>query len=79
VAPGKFRARALMMLAFPKQYTGSTAGALFKQGAVYVNGERVVDPASELTLDEGEEAALVFKVGRKYAKVIGFPGGKSAP
>jgi len=77
VAPGKFRARSLMMLAFPEQYTGSAAGALFKQGAVYVNGERVMDPASELTLGEGDGAALVFKVGRKYAKVVGVAAGKS--
>lgn len=71
VAPGKFRARDLMMRAFPQQYTGSAAGALFKQGAVYVNGERVEDPARELVLGSGEGVALVFKVGRKYAKVVG--------
>ena len=71
VAPGKFRARDLMMRAFPDQYTGSAAGALFKQGAVHVNGERVLDPASELELAPGETGALVFKVGRKYAKVVG--------
>ena len=69
--PGKFRARDLMMMAFPNQYTGSAAGALFKQGAVYVNGERVSDPAGELVLGPGEASALVFKVGRKYAKVVG--------
>ena len=74
VEPGKFRARDLMMRAFSNQYTGSAAGALFKQGAVYVNGERVSDPGSELLLAEGEGAALVFKVGRKYAKVVGDPG-----
>jgi tyrosyl-tRNA synthetase len=71
--PGKFRARDLMMRAFPKQYTGSAAGALFKQGAVYVNGERLEDPAGELVLGVGESSALVFKVGRKYAKVVGDP------
>jgi tyrosyl-tRNA synthetase len=71
VASGKFRARDLMMRAFPNQYTGSAAGALFKQGAVYVNGERLEDPARELELAPGEAAALVFKVGRKYAKVVG--------
>jgi tyrosyl-tRNA synthetase len=72
--PGKFRARDLMMRAFPNQYTGSSAGALFKQGAVYVNGERLSDPAAELLLAEGEDAALVVKVGRKYAKVVGESG-----
>jgi tyrosyl-tRNA synthetase len=72
--PGKFRARDLMMRAFSNQYTGSAAGALFKQGAIYVNGERVSDPAGELELAEGEGAALVFKVGRKYAKVVGERG-----
>jgi tyrosyl-tRNA synthetase len=74
VAPGTFRVRALMMRAFPNQYSGSAAGALFKQGAVYVNGERVSDPAAEFTLGAGDGAALVFKVGRKYAKVVGAPG-----
>ena len=54
VEPGKFRARDLMMRAFPDQYTGSAAGALFKQGAVYVNGERVTDRASEVELGPGE-------------------------
>jgi tyrosyl-tRNA synthetase len=78
VAPGKFRARALMMRAFPDQYTGSAAGALFKQGAVHVNGARVSDPAAELALEAGDEAALVFKVGRKYAKVVGTPGAAPA-
>jgi hypothetical protein len=63
-----------MMRAFSDQYTGTAAGALFKQGAVYVNGERVTDPARELDVTAGEGAALVFKVGRKYAKVIGTPG-----
>jgi hypothetical protein len=72
--PGKFRARDLMMRAFPNQYTGSSAGALFKQGAVYVNGERLSDPGAELLLAAGEDAALVVKVGRKYAKVVGESG-----
>ena len=73
VPSGKFRARDLMMRAFPNQYTGSAAGALFKQGAVHVNGERLGDPAGELELVAGEAGALVFKVGRKYAKVVGDP------
>jgi tyrosyl-tRNA synthetase len=77
VAPGKFRARDLMLRAFPNQYTGSAAGALFKQGAVYVNGERGSDPAAELVLEGGEGAALVFKVGRKYARIVGTPGAKA--
>lgn len=71
VPPGKFRARDLMMRAFPDQYTGSAAGALFKQGAVHLNGERVLDPASEVDLGAGEASAVVVKVGRKYAKVVG--------
>ncbi len=69
--PGKFRARDLMMRAFPEQYTGSAAGALFKQGAVYVNGERWNDPGAEVELPAGDAGALVFKVGRRYAKVVG--------
>jgi tyrosyl-tRNA synthetase len=69
--PGRFRARDLMMKAFPEQYTGSAAGALFKQGAVHVNGERWSDPAAEVELRAGDAGALVFKVGRKYAKVVG--------
>jgi tyrosyl-tRNA synthetase len=72
VEPGKFRARDLLMRAFPDEYTGSKAGALFKQGAVYVNGARVTDVAMEIEVGgsspEGRE--VVFKVGRKYARVI---------
>ncbi len=74
IAPGAYKARALMMAAFPGQYTGSAAGALFKQGAVYANGERLSDPAGEVVLKAGDTAAIVFKVGRKYAKVVGDPG-----
>ena len=72
VPPGKFRARDLMMRAFPKQYTGSAAGALFKQGAVYLNGERVTDIGAEIEIGKGPGALAeaVFKVGRKFAKVI---------
>ena len=73
VEPGKFRARDLMMLAFPGEYTGSKAGALFKQGAVYVNGERITDMAAEIEVQPAagdDRAELIFKVGRKYARVI---------
>jgi tyrosyl-tRNA synthetase len=69
VEPGKFRARDLMMLAFPGEYTGSKAGALFKQGAVYVNGERITDIAASIEVGDGQ-AEVIFKVGRKYAKVV---------
>jgi tyrosyl-tRNA synthetase len=69
---GKFRARDLMMKAFPGEYTGSQAGALFKQGAVFVNGDRVMDFGAEIVLGEGQNAQreVVFKVGRKYARVV---------
>ncbi len=72
VAPGKFRARDLMMKAFPGEYTGNQAGAMFKQGAVFVNGERVTDFASDIALGPGagEQVEVIFKVGRKYAKVV---------
>jgi len=69
VEPGKFRARDLMMRAFPGEYTGSKAGALFKQGAVYVNGERVTDMAASIEVGDGQ-AEVIFKVGRKYARVV---------
>jgi tyrosyl-tRNA synthetase len=70
--PGAFRARDLMMLAFPNQYTGSSAGNLFKQGAVYLNGERVTDVTKELTLGRGAgaQAEIVVKVGRKIARIV---------
>jgi len=69
---GAFRARDLMMRAFPDQYTGSTAGSLFKQGAVHFNGERVTDVTKELRLGAGPGAAseIIVKVGRKIARVI---------
>jgi tyrosyl-tRNA synthetase len=72
VEPGKFRARDLMMRAFPQEYTGSKAGALFKQGAVYVNGERVTDIAAEIEVGGIPPAVpeVVFKVGRKYARIV---------
>lgn len=69
VEPGKFRARDLMMRAFPGEYTGSKAGALFKQGAVYVNGERITDMAASIEVGYGQ-AEVIFKVGRKYARVV---------
>lgn len=72
VEPGVFRARDLMMRAFPNEYTGSRAGALFKQGAVFVNGQRVTDMGSEIAVGSGPGAQpeVVFKVGRKYARVV---------
>ena len=72
VGAGKFRARDLMMKAFPDEYTGSQAGAMFKQGAVFVNGERVTDFAAEIVLGSGAGGVpeVVFKVGRKYARVV---------
>jgi tyrosyl-tRNA synthetase len=71
VQSGRFRARDLVMMAFPNQYTGSAAGNLFRQGAVYINGERVTDVARELDLRKGSETGeLVIKVGRKFAKVV---------
>jgi tyrosyl-tRNA synthetase len=72
VEPGAFRARDLMMRAFPDQYTGSSAGSLFKQGAVYMGGERVTDVAQEFRLGKGPGALpeLIVKVGRKIARVV---------
>ena len=72
VPAGAFRARDLMMLAFPNQYTGSSAGSLFKQGAVHMNGERVTDVTKELRLggDPGALREVVVKVGRKVARVV---------
>lgn len=72
VSAGAFRARDLMMLAFPNQYTGSSAGNLFKQGAVYMGGERVTDVGMEITLGHGPGAQkeIVIKVGRKVARVV---------
>jgi tyrosyl-tRNA synthetase len=71
VEPGRFRARDLMMRAFPNEYTGNAAGNLFRQGAVYINGERVTDVAREVDLGQGSgPGELIFKVGRKFAKVV---------
>jgi tyrosyl-tRNA synthetase len=72
VEPGVFRARDLMMRAFPQEYTGSRAGALFKQGAVFINGQRVTDTSAEIAVGTGPGAQpeVVFKVGRKYARVV---------
>jgi tyrosyl-tRNA synthetase len=71
VESGRFRARDLVMRAFPNQYTGSAAGNLFRQGAVHINGERVTDVARELELTkDGETSELIIKVGRKFAKVV---------
>jgi tyrosyl-tRNA synthetase len=69
---GAFRARDLMMHAFPNQYTGSTAGSLFKQGAVHMNGERVTDVTKELRLGAapGDHPEIIVKVGRKIARVV---------
>ena len=72
VEPGVFRARDLLMRAFPSEYTGSRAGTLFKQGAVYINGQRVTDIGTEISVGTGPGgvAEVVFKVGRKYARVV---------
>ena len=69
---GVYRARDLLMKAFPGQYTGTAAGALFKQGAVHMNGDRVTDTRLEVQLGKGDGAAveIVFKVGRKFARII---------
>ena len=69
---GSYRARDLVMKAFPGQYTGTAAGALFKQGAVYMNGNRVTDVGAEVLLGKGDSASaeVVIKVGRKFARVI---------
>ena len=60
------------MKAFPDQYTGTQAGALFKQGAVYLNGERITDPGCEIRLGSCphsiEEAT--FKVGRRVSRLL---------
>jgi len=72
VDAGAFRARDLMMRAFPNTYTGSSAGSLFKQGAVYVNGERLTDVAKEIRVgrEPGAQAEVIIKVGRKIARVV---------
>jgi len=71
VESGRFRARDLVMRAFPNQYTGSAAGNLFRQGAVHIGGERVTDIAREFELRKGSETGeLVIKVGRKFARVV---------
>lgn len=71
VESGRFRARDLVMRAFPNQYTGSAAGNLFRQGAVHINGERITDIAREFEIRKGlETGELVVKVGRKFAKVV---------
>lgn len=70
VQPGTFRARDLLMRAFPGEYTGSKAGALFKQGAVYLDGERITDIGLEIRMGDGGRREAVFKVGRKFAKVV---------
>src|SRR5258706_9000589 len=71
VEPGRFRARDLVMRAFPNEYTGTAAGNLFRQGAVYINGERVTDVARELDLGQGSGLGeLVINVGRQFGKVV---------
>ncbi len=71
VGSGRFRARDLIMRAFPNQYTGTAAGNLFRQGAVFINGERVTDVAREFELTKGPGSDhLIIKVGRKFAKVV---------
>src|SRR5437867_2320321 len=72
VDAGAFRARDLMMRAFPNTYTGSSAGSLFKQGAVYVNGERLTDVAKEIRVGRGpgDQVEVIIKVGRKIARVV---------
>jgi tyrosyl-tRNA synthetase len=68
VGSGRFRARDLVMRAFPNQYTGTAAGNLFRQGAVHINGERITDVAQKLEVTGS--APLIIKVGRKYVKVV---------
>jgi tyrosyl-tRNA synthetase len=71
--PGTIRARDLVMRAFPNQYTGNSAGSLFKQGAVYIGGERVTDAAKEIRVGReaaGAEGELIIKIGRKIARVV---------
>jgi tyrosyl-tRNA synthetase len=70
VESGTFRARDLLMRAFPGEYTGSKAGALFKQGAVYLDGERITDIGLEIRMGNGGRREAVFKVGRKFAKLV---------
>jgi tyrosyl-tRNA synthetase len=75
VERGTYRARDLMMRAFPNQYTGTQAGSLFRQGAVYINGERTKDFGLEIRLGPGPDGVqeVVFKVGRKVARVVPGP------
>src|SRR3989442_3308558 len=70
--PGAFRARDLVMRAFPNQYTGSSAGNLVKQGAVYISGELLTDVTMELRVgrDPGSLGEVIIKVGRKVARVV---------
>lgn len=77
VPAGAFRARDLMMRAFPNQYTGSSAGNLFKQGAVYIGGQRVTDVALEVRVgrERGALGEVIIKVGRKVARIVPEGGG----
>jgi tyrosyl-tRNA synthetase len=70
VESGAFRARDLLMRAFPGEYTGNKAGTLFKQGAVYLDGERITDIGLEIRMGNGGRHEAVFKVGRKFAKIV---------
>ena len=71
IEAGTYRARDLMMRAFPGQYTGSQAGALFRQGAVYLNGERITDIGAEFRLGRGPDSIdeAIFKVGRRVGRL----------
>jgi tyrosyl-tRNA synthetase len=75
IEPGTYRARDLMMRAFPGQYTGSQAGALFKQGAVHLNGERLGDMGLSVTMGRGSHSIeeAIFKVGRRVARLVARP------
>jgi tyrosyl-tRNA synthetase len=72
IEAGTYRARDLMMRAFPGQYTGSQAGALFRQGAVHLNGERIADIGLEVRLGKGPGSIdeAIFKVGRRVARLV---------
>jgi tyrosyl-tRNA synthetase len=75
IEAGTYRARDLMMRAFPGQYTGSQAGALFKQGAVHLNGERLNDFGLSVTMGRAPHSIdeAIFKVGRRVARLVVRP------
>ena len=76
VESGRFRARDLVMRAFPNQYTGTAAGNLFRQGAVHIGGERVTDIADPASMKESVRVCAA--IARRSASVGRSPRTRSA-